>query len=455
MHGIHDLIGIGIIAIAAALCGMTAVQFRQPPIIGYIFAGLALGPSGLALVTERETIELFAEFGVILLLFFIGLELSLQSFRQIWHKAVFIALAQIGLSLGAVFLIKPFLLLTGAQATLFAFCIAVSSTAVAVTVVREIGEGGTRCGQISIGVLIAQDLAVAPLLLIINGLADTGKSPLASFGIIAAEVTLSVALLVVVILILLRKKNMSLPFSDLLLTKKDLAPLATLSWCFGFAIAAGVFGLSPAFGAFLAGLVVGSSAQRHFAMESAEPIQVVLLMCFFLSVGLLIELDFIFENIWRILGFLVAVTCVKFLINVIAFRASGEDWRVALMGSMLLGQLGEFSFVFGAAALSIGILDAELQKYLISLTVASLIISPICVNGARNLKESPHLHEIGDIIKNIVNSLKKLGGKSARRNPFVQAFLHPIRALAVTGRKFIKRKKINKEEAIEEIDALF
>ncbi len=388
MHGIGELLGIGIIAICATFCGMIMVQFRQPPIIGYIFAGVILGPSGLEFVTEEKTIALLAELGIILLLYFIGIELSLQSFRKIWHKAVLIVLLQILGSLAIVWGLKSIFYLTTAQAVLFGFCMAISSTAVAVTIIQEIGETSSRIGQVVVGVLIAQDLAVAPMLLILNGFTSRTGSTLQTVLTIGGEVMLSIVLLVTVILVLIRKGNINLPFSDLLTTKADLGPLAAVAWCFGFALLTGVMGLSPAFGAFLAGLIIGNSAQHDFAIHNTEPIKVILMMAFFLSVGLLIDLAFLAEYFWIILGLLALATVVKILMNTLALRMLRESWSFSIMGGMLLGQMGEFSFVFGATALSVGIIDQELQRFLIAVTVLSLIFSPICVDAARRVQKT-------------------------------------------------------------------
>ena len=385
MHGLSELLGIAVIAVTATLCGMAMVQFRQPPIIGYIFAGILLGPSTLGLVQDRESIETLAEIGVIMLLYFIGIELSLQSFRQIWKTAVGATALQIVVSLLLVLWLGPRFGLSLGQILLFAFCLAVSSTAVSVTVVQSIGESNTRTGQLVIGILIAQDLAIAPMLLIISGFGNGGMPDAGSLTKIALEVSFSIAVLIAVIVLLTRKKSFNMPFADLIMTKRDLTPLAVLAWCFAFALVSGVLGLSPAFGAFLAGLTIGNSAQSHVAHKNAEPIKVVLLMVFFLSIGLLIDLGFLFNNFFVIITVLIGATLFKTLLNVIALRVLGRRWDEAFLSSLLLGQMGEFSFVMGAVAVSVALIDQTLMNYLISITVLSLITSPFYVAISRRL----------------------------------------------------------------------
>ncbi len=385
MHGLSALLGIAVVAVTATLCGMAMVQFRQPPIIGYILSGILLGPSALGLVQNRDSIETLAEIGVIMLLYFIGIELSLQSFRQIWKTAVGATALQIVVSLLLVLWLGPRFGLSLGQVLLFAFCLAVSSTAVSVTVVQSIGESSTRTGQLVIGILIAQDLAIAPMLLIIAGFGNGGMPDAGSLTKIALEVSISIAVLVAVIVLLTRKKSFNMPFADLIMTKRDLTPLAVLAWCFAFALVSGVLGLSPAFGAFLAGLTIGNSAQSHVAHKNAEPIKVVLLMVFFLSIGLLIDLEFLFGNFLAIVAILAGATLFKTLLNILALRLLGRRWDEAFLASLLLGQMGEFSFVMGAVAVSVALIDQTLLNYLISITVLSLITSPFYVAVSRRL----------------------------------------------------------------------
>ena len=385
MHGLSELLGIAVVAVTATLCGMAMVQFRQPPIIGYIFSGILLGPSALGLVQNRDSIETLAEIGVIMLLYFIGIELSLQSFRQIWKTAVGATALQIVASLLLALWLGPHFGLSLGQILLFAFCLAVSSTAVSVTVVQSIGESNTRTGQLVIGILIAQDLAIAPMLLIIAGFGNGGMPDAGSLTKIALEVSFSIAVLIAVIVLLTRKKSFNMPFADLIMTKRDLTPLAVLAWCFAFALISGVLGLSPAFGAFLAGLTIGNSAQSHVAHKNAEPIKVVLLMVFFLSIGLLIDLEFLFNNFVVVVTILVGATLFKTLLNILALRLLGRRWDEAFLSSLLLGQMGEFSFVMGAVAVSVALIDQTLLNYLISITVLSLITSPFYVAVSRRL----------------------------------------------------------------------
>jgi len=381
MEGALELTGITIVGLAAVICGMVMTRLRQPAIVGYILAGVILGPSGLGLVGNREQIQLLAELGVLLLLYFIGMELSLRSFRRMWRLAIFTTVIQIGLSVGVAFAVTNFLGWPPSQAVLLGFVLALSSTAVAVRMLDDVGELRTRAGRITVGVLIAQDLAVAPMLLVISGMSG-GALNLWTL----AKVGASVLLLTAAIIFLSGRRKIQLPFAELLVTKRDLTPLAALCWCFGCAAFAGVTGLSPAFGAFMAGLVIGNSAQRQFAYETTKPIESVLMMAFFLSIGLLIDLGFIWSNLFVVLMLWLFITVFKSALNMSVLHLLGERWQVAFLSSIMLAQLGEFSFVLGAAAIDHTIIDSDIYRLIVAVTVLSLVTSPLYMASVRRLQ---------------------------------------------------------------------
>lgn len=393
MEGLHDhaeLTGIALVALAALACGMAMSRLRQPPVVGYILAGVILGPSALGLVENREAIQLLAELGVLMLLFLIGMELSLRGFKEVWKVALATVAAQIAVSLATMFALS---LLTGWSyefAILLGFVIALSSTAVAIKMLEEIGELRTRVGQITVGVLIAQDLAVVPMMLIVSALGQSADpahavNPWEAVG----TVVLSIAVLAALIVYLSQRKRITLPFANLVGSHADLTPLAGLAFCFGAATLSGFLGLSPAYGAFLAGLVVGNSTGRVTMLRHSAPIQAVLLMVFFLSVGLLMDLGFIWQNLWTVLFILFVVMGLKTLLNVGAIRLAGETWPRALIAGASLAQLGEFAFILAAVGGSVGIVSLEDNRLIVSITALTLVIAPLWLEAARRL------HRIG------------------------------------------------------------
>jgi len=394
-HGI-ELTGLAVVAAAATLCGMAMARLNQPAIVGYILAGVLLGPSGLALVGDRGQIEALAELGVLMLLYIIGMELSVRSFRYIWRIAVFSAGLQILVSLIAVLFLGYTLGWPMSHVLLFAFVLALSSTAVGVTMMEDVGALRQRVGRIAVGVLIAQDLAVAPMLIILTGLSGDGFD-----FFIVLEICLTVGLLILLIRYLSRRQRFNLPFSNLVLGKVDLRPVAALAWCFAAAALAGLVGISAVFGAFLAGLIVGSSQQRHELFAAAKPIESILLMTFFLSIGLLIDLQFLWDNLGLVLLLWAFVTIFKTALNTAIFRAMGESWRHAFLSSLFLAQIGEFGFILGGVAIDSSIIDSDLYRLVVAVTVLSLITSPIWMNSARRVQHraARRMDTIGGLLR--------------------------------------------------------
>ena len=375
-----ELTGLAFVVVAATLCGMAMTRLRQPAIVGYILAGVLLGPSGLGLVHDRTQVGALAELGVLMLLYFIGMELSLRSFRRSWRIGLFSTLIQIGASMAAMLVVQQVLGWPVGYAVLFGFAIALSSTAIAVKMLDDIGELRTRVGRTAISVLIAQDLAVAPMLLIVGGLAGGGFQ----FSIIP-KVLVSVGLLVAVTMYFTRQRRISLLPLSLVVGNADLLPLAAVAWCFGFAALSGVIGLSPAYGAFLAGLLVGNSAERQAVATVAHPVQSILLMVFFLSIGLLIDLDYLWQNLGVVVVLWLFIAVFKTALNVLILQLMGEPPRRAFLTSLSLAQIGEFTFVLGAAALDHGVINADLHRLIVAVTVVSLATSPLWMHSARQL----------------------------------------------------------------------
>jgi hypothetical protein len=269
-HG-GSLTGIATVALAALACGMLARAVKQPSVMGYIIAGALLGPSALGIVKDRENIQLLAEFGVLMLLYLIGMELSLRAIREVWKVALVATLCQIVAGLLVMLLLGFLANWEPALIVLLGCVVALSSTAVAIKMMEEIGELRTRVGQITIGILVAQDLAVVPMMLIVGSFGSEGGIGLDAL----LKVALSVGFLALLIIYLLRRQRLRLPFIHKLGEKGDLIPLAGLGLCFGGAALSGLLGLSAAYGAFLAGLIIGNSTSRRVMIQHTEPIQAV------------------------------------------------------------------------------------------------------------------------------------------------------------------------------------
>ncbi len=377
----HDLEAIAITLTLTTIIGIVMVRLRQPAMLGYMLCGVLLGSNGLGLIEDRETVTFLAELGVILLLYFIGMELSLSVFRNILRLAIITAGAQILISITAVFGLAQLFSFDPKSAVVLGLCLAFSSTAVAIKMLENYKLIHRKSGRIAMGVLVAQDLAVAPALIAINVL-GTGED------ISAWEITrysLGLLVLVVTCAYFLRRPKINLPLHKIWLIDTDLAPLGSIMLCLTAAAIASTLGMSAGFGAFFIGLIVANSRQRHEVHDNARPLQSLLMMVFFLAVGLLMDLQFLQENWLEVLALWLLVLLFKTILNIVLLRLQGATMQSSIIASLALSQLGEFSFMLTAVAFSVGLFDDYLRQMVISVTAISLLTSPLYFDAIRRL----------------------------------------------------------------------
>ena len=377
-HG-PDLTGLAVTMAVAVLAGFALRRLRQPPLVGYILAGILLGPSGVGFVQDSENVRTLAELGVILLLFLIGMELSLKAFVRVLRPATLVVVGQIAASLAISFAFGWALAWPLSQSLTIGFIVALSSTAVAITILDQIGELRGPVGQITIGVMIAQDIAVVPILIFVESLGGAGEN----VGLVAVKVVFAVGVLGALIWWLARRGKLVLPFTGQVTGKVDLEVLSALAFCFAAASVTGVLGLSPAFGAFCAGLVIGGSTLRSELIRASEPIQALLLVIFFLSIGLLIDLTYIGEHSGRVLLLTIAALLLKSVLNVVLLKAVGEPWDRALQAGLIMAQIGEFSFILAASGVVVGALTPDGHRLAIAVIAATLLLSPLWADAVR------------------------------------------------------------------------
>lgn len=374
-----DLISLAAVILVALVCGLVFTRLRQPALVGYLLSGIVLGPSGFGLVDAREQITFLAELGVLLLLFLVGMELSLRSFRAILGVALAAAGLQIVCATGIMWLFAAALGWPLGVAILLGFVVALSSTAVAVKMLEDLNILRTRVGQLTVAILIAQDLAIVPMMLVLGLFAGGGITG----GLF--KIALSVLLLGLLVWYLSRRSKVDLPFSGILARSPELRPLYGLTLCFGAATLTGLLGLSAAYGAFLAGLMVGNSTARRSLMHGIQSVQSILIMVFFLSIGLLIDLGYVWDNIGKVLLILFIVTVVKSAFNIGILMLLREPWPHAFISGVMLAQIGEFSFLLGGVGLSSGLIDADGHQLIVTITAFTLIVTPLWLATARRL----------------------------------------------------------------------
>ncbi len=374
------LAALALLLAAAVICGLVMARLRMPAAAGFILVGVALGPSGAGLIQPSLPIETMADLGVLMLLFIIGMELRLQAFRKLLPMALGVTVVTIALVTSSLWLFTQYVHGEVLGGVVIGFMLSISSTAVAMKMMAEADEKNSPAGCMATAILVAQDLAVVPLLLITNGLGAQAHESVIG---IAWRLALALGLLVGFIALLTRIKSFRFPLDAYLLKDFDVGTLGIVGLCFAAAALSGWIGLSPALGAFLCGLLVGHSTLRRAAENMAAPVQSILLFVFFLSVGLLIDLHFLREQMWVILAALVVVTGGKTFLNWLLLMIAGEPFDLAVQTSLFLSPVGEFSFVIASAGLTVGALSVAGHKLAIAVIAMSLLASPIWFLAAR------------------------------------------------------------------------
>lgn len=389
----HSFSDIALIILCAALVAVFFIKLKQQPMIGYVIAGILVGPMGLGIVQDEHEIAFLAEIGVILLLFLLGMELPLKSFRESYKAAIGATIALIALSMGIMFVIGLAVELPLEKKIVYGFIISLSSTAVAVRLLEEVDLLSKNTGQIALSILIAQDLLFVPMIMLINAMG--GGSMDYSF---VPKMGVAIALLVLLIGFLLKKETVHLLFEKTVEKHNDLIPVAALAWCFVGAGLSEYAGLSPAYGAFLAGLIIGNSYSKEKVIHKIEPMQNVLLMVFFLSIGMLIDFETIGENILLIVGLLLGTMLFKTIacIGLLRFFLPQDRWRCSFVTGLTISQVGEFSFIIAATALQNGIFLERGYKVTIAVIALSLAFSPIWMAVLKRFVEVSYISKSAD-----------------------------------------------------------
>ena len=371
-----------IVLVAAIAGGILAHWLRLPIILGYLATGIAVGPYGLGLVRDLETINALATIGVILLLFTLGLEFSLNELKRIGRIAVWGGSAQILLTAGVGFALGKLLGWETTSAIFFGFLIALSSTMIVLKTLMERGELDSAHGRVMIGILLVQDLSLVPLMIILPAMGgEEGVQLWSSLGIATLKATLFIGVMLVLGI-------WGLPW---LLERvagrrsRELFLLTVVTLSLGAAFGAHFLGLSAAVGAFIAGLLIGQSVFARQAVADIVPLRDIFGALFFVSLGMLVDLNFAADNPAIIALVVVAIIAAKFIICAMIPRVFGYSPKTALFTGMGLIQIGEFSFVLAAVGLEVGIISQNIYSITLAAAIITMGLTPFALNLASTL----------------------------------------------------------------------
>jgi CPA2 family monovalent cation:H+ antiporter-2 len=372
---------------ASALSGCVAVRLRQPALLGYLAAGLLIGPSGFRLLNDVQQIEELAEIGVAFLLFALGVEFSLAELRRVQKIAIQGSLWQMGLTILLVSVVSIFAgwATSPLQGIFLGFVLSLSSTAVVLKILTERGETGALHGQLMLALLIAQDLALGLMLAFLPALDQPER-----FWFVLFAAVLKFTLFLGSAIAVGRWCIPSLMRSVAATESQELFLLTTIALCLGIAWITSSLGLSIELGAFVAGLMVAEVDYSEQALGRVLPLRDTFACLFFASVGMLIDPQVLLNN-WVIILELVTIVMVgKALIILPIILRFGYSFKTALLVSVGLNQIGEFSFVLSLQGLELGLISEQQYLLLLGTTAITLVLTPAWLNSAPWLMRSLH-----------------------------------------------------------------
>ncbi|MFH1642246.1 MAG: cation:proton antiporter [Nanoarchaeota archaeon] len=368
------LLNFVILSFIALLIAFVLRIYKQPSVISYILTGIILGPYGFKLIKDTQMINHLGNFGVVLLLFFVGMEVDMSKLVKNWKIGIIGTTIQIILSVLVVAALGHYLQWPIARIVLIGFVVSLSSTAVIIKILETKNELNTKTGQNVISILLIQDVAVIPMMMVLSFLGGESISLKSQImQIIGGNIA------IIFLIWMINKKKINLPFSSVLKSDPELQVLTAFVVCFGISLLSGVFQLSTALGAFIAGVFLSTAKETDWVHHSLHPFKVVFLALFFISIGMLIDLYFLWTNIGLILAVLIMVLFTNTFINALIFRISKNSWTDSLYGGAVLGQIGEFSFILVAIGLQTHLISNFAYQLTIEVIALSLIISPFWI----------------------------------------------------------------------------
>jgi len=366
---------ICIVGLAVVFSGFLLKKIKQPTLIAYILIGVLIGQHGFDLIGNEVTIRYIGELGIILLFFFIGMEIDLYSFVGNWRLALFGTLGQFLLSIGAVWGIGLIFGWNTTRIIVLGFVIALSSSAVIFKLLEDKKLLDKKIGQNVSSILLAQDIAIAPILILISifGGEDT------SLDSILLKVVGGLLIISTIVYIYIKKEITWLPFRKSIEKDHELQVFLALFFCFAGAVIAGQFGISEALGAFVGGLVMHAGKATRWIHDAIHSFRIIFVAIFFISIGAQINITFLLDNLLPLGMSLIAVFGLNHTINTLILKAYTNTWKEAFFGGAMLAQIGELSFLICITALNLNILTDYAYDFTISLISLTIGISPFWI----------------------------------------------------------------------------
>ena len=366
------LLTLGILTTAISLLILLLKQFRQPYLIAYTLAGIVLGPHVLRFIEKHHEIEIIGEVGIILHMFFLGMELEWPHHSRFMWKPVSFQLLKSLTCLLAAFAGVYFLNLSLTTAIVLAFILMLNNTSVASEYLKRNQEHSTSLGVLVLSVLVIQDIAFAPLL---SSLGFLGSQSVSIWKL--ARTVIATVLVTLLILRVNKVEQITLPWEKTIRDDHDLQLFLGLMLCFGLAIVSSSIGLTASLGAFASGILVKKIRAFNWIEHTLHPFRTFFMAIFFVYMGLLFDLEYFKANlspIFLLLGFLFFF---QNLISALCFRVLNYSWRSSIYSGALLSNVGELSLVICLLAFQMKLINSDILKLVISVAILSILFTAV------------------------------------------------------------------------------
>ena len=394
MPEIHFLEELLIVLAVTISIVFLSQKLRVPAIVGFLIAGIVIGPGGFGVIQSVNQVEMLADIGVALLLFTIGIEFSLESLIAMQRRIIWAGFLQVFATISAVLVIALALGVPTGVAVFYGFLITMSSTAIVLRIYNDRGEINAIQGRLASGTLLFQDLCIVPMMLMVPFLAQNGQGSL--LGVVWAIVKSLIALALIVWAA--RKLLPRLLHQVALVRNREIFILFVVLVCLGTAWLASVSGLSLALGALIAGLVISESELSHQVVADVLPLRDCFSGIFFISIGMLLNPEILRQDWLTPVLELVLMVGIKALVALLIFWWLYRSLRLGIVLGLSLAQIGEFSFILAKAGIGHNLLSAAEEQTFLAASILSMMATPFLI---------PSAHAIAD----------RLTGNMSRRQP--------------------------------------
>ena len=379
-HAIDFIQDLAVIMLLAGIVTVIFNRFRQPVVLGYIVAGVIIGPytPPFALIHDEKTIGILAELGVVFLMFSLGLEFSLRKLARVGVTAFVAAITEIVLMLWIGYEIGRFFGWKAMDSIFLGAMLAVSSTTIIVKALDELGMKRERFAQLIFGVLIVEDVLAIGMIALLSGIAISGQVDAGEATFTLGKLLLfMVVSLVVGILLVPRILGYVAKFKS-----DEMLLVVVLGLCFGFCLLVIQMGYSVALGAFLIGAIMAEARELHTIERLVAPLRDMFSAVFFVTIGLLLDPHVLVTYVWPILVITVAVVVGKIVSCGLGSYLSGQDGRTSMRVGMGLSQIGEFSFIIASLGLSLKVTSDFLYPIAVAVSVITTLLTPYLIKSA-------------------------------------------------------------------------